>query len=142
MPTHEKHTLQEVIEAIRGTSGIKRLIASKLNVHRHTVDRYLLKWATAREAYNEEVENVGDVAESVIITRLSTGDADMAKWYAAVKLKNRGYQIGPLRVTPTDMDGGKPYEGSKVVVYIPENNRDPDNAAAIQTSNDVPVDAG
>lgn len=86
-----KHTVDQVVEAIRGSRGIKRTVALRLSVHRNTVDVYLRRWAAARLAYVEECESFGDVAESVIIKAIDDGDVDTAKWYARMKLKHRGY---------------------------------------------------
>jgi len=86
-----KHTAGEVIEAIKGTSGIKRVIAERLHVHRGTFDNYLARWPTVLAAYNEEVENIGDLVESVIIADIASRNVETAKWYARMKLKNRGY---------------------------------------------------
>lgn len=90
-----RHTAEKVIEAIQGSSGIKIVIARRLGLHRNSVENYLKRYASAREAYDNEVETVGDVAESVIITAIKNSDVDTAKWYAKVKLKSRGYVERP-----------------------------------------------
>ena len=86
-----KHTIEEVLAAIQGSFGIKHRIAQKLNVHRNTVDLYLKRWEGAREAYHNEVNTVGDMAESVIIRSIQKEEVETAKWYARMKLKDRGY---------------------------------------------------
>jgi hypothetical protein len=87
----KKHTSDEVIKAIGNSYGIKSKIAERLGVHRHTLDRYLDEYATARQAYLDEVERVGDWAETNIITAIKEGNLDISKWYAGKKLQNRGY---------------------------------------------------
>lgn len=87
----EKFTLDQVITAIKGSSGIKATIQRRLGCARMTVDNYLKRYATAQAAYDEEVETVGDLAESVIISAIKNKDVDTAKWYAKAKLKHRGY---------------------------------------------------
>lgn len=87
----KKHTIEEVITAIQGSLGIKHRIAQKLNIHRNTVELYLKRWEGAREAYNNEVNTVGDMAESVIIRSIQKEEVETAKWYARMKLKDRGY---------------------------------------------------
>ena len=87
-----KKTLPEVLRAIEGSGGIKSTIARRLAVSRNTVDRYLDKWRTAQEVFDEEVEAQGDDAESVLVTNIKLAkekqekdkkivDAGDAKWY-------------------------------------------------------------
>lgn len=87
-----KHSADEVIDAIKGSRGIKATIMRRLGVHRNTVDNYLKRYATAQQVYDEEVEGVGDIAESLIMDDMVRNrNVDTAKWYARVKLKSRGY---------------------------------------------------
>lgn len=88
-------TAEQVIRAIEGSGGVKVVIARKLNVHRDTVENYLNRYPTVRQAYDQEVSSVGDDAENVIIDAIRGHDPDRAldtaKWYARMKLKDRGY---------------------------------------------------
>lgn len=86
-----KKTVGEIIQAVKGSGGIKASIANRLGVHRHTITRYIEKYTTVREAYDNEVELIGDLAEAVIQKSIQSGDIDTAKWYARMKLKDRGY---------------------------------------------------
>jgi len=61
-----KNDLKTVIAAIEGSGGIKTVIARRLGVVRNTVDNYLNRWASAREAYTREQEKNMDMAESII----------------------------------------------------------------------------
>lgn len=113
-----KHTQQEVIDAIRGSHGIKITIARKLKVHRNSVLNYLKRYAQAREVYEEETESMGDLAESVIIKAIKRDDVETAKWYCRMKLKERGYLE---RNEHTGAEGGPivikvVYEGEKTGV--------------------------
>ena len=91
MGNKPKNGAGKVIKAIEGSGGIKQLIADRLKVHRNTVDNYLERYPTAQQAYDNEVEKVGDKAESIIQTALRNNDLQIAKWYAMNKLKDRGY---------------------------------------------------
>jgi len=107
------NTLDDVVKAIAGSGGIKTAIASRLGVNRSTVDNYLNRWETARAAYEQEVENNKDIAESVILANIRTaaklaqqgviaesGDA----WkYLKFKARERGYVE---RMEHTGADGG------------------------------------
>lgn len=87
-----KHTAEQVIEAIKGSNGIKATVMRRLGVHRNTVDNYLKRYATAQQAYEDEIEQIGDIAESLIITDMVTNrNVETAKWYAKAKLVKRGY---------------------------------------------------
>ena len=87
-----KCTREQVIEAIRGTSGIKTVIAKKLGVERQAFDRYLERWQSVREAFEQEKAATSDVARSVLVRNIQlshklqteTGkpvDTADAKWY-------------------------------------------------------------
>lgn len=93
--------LDEVVKAITGSGGIKTVIASRLGVSRPTVDAYLKRWSTAQDAYEQELEQNKDLAESVILSNIriaakiaqggnvaDTGDV----WkFLKFKAKERGY---------------------------------------------------
>ena len=94
-------TKEEVIEAIRGSGGIKTVIAGRLGVARITVDTYLDRWKIVQDIYNQEVETTKDYAESAIVgnIRLAAKQAAMGNpaetgdaWkYLQMKAKERGY---------------------------------------------------
>jgi len=124
------NTLDEVVKAIAGSGGIKTAIASRLGVSRQTVDNYLSRWETARAAYEQEVENNKDIAESVILANIRTaaklaqqgviaesGDA----WkYLKFKARERGYVE---RMEHTGADGGAIETKATVTIYLPDNGR-------------------
>lgn len=89
---NEKYTLDEFAAAIRGSNGIKATIQKRLGCSRNTVDNYLDRYASLRQAYMEEVDRVGDIAESLIINDMvQNRSVETAKWYAMRKLAHRGY---------------------------------------------------
>jgi hypothetical protein len=109
-----KHDLETVLSAISGSGGIKTVIAQRLGVSRWTVDNYLEKWASAKQAYENEEDINLDIAESVLTTNIriahklqtQTGvpqDTADAKWYLSRKGKRRGYVE---RSEVTGADGG------------------------------------
>ena len=120
-----KHDLDEVIEAIKGSGGIKQAIAGRLGVVRNTVNNYLDRWATAREAYEQECQINLDIAESIIITNLriqhkhqqktgETVDTSDAKWFTTMKGRERGY-AQTQRTELTGADGGDLIPADKIV---------------------------
>lgn len=96
-----KKELEDVLIAVKGSAGIKTVIASRLGVSRQTVDSYLRRWKTAQEAYDEETETNLDIAESVIVGNIRAAakivqtkqmaDSGDAWKYLKMKGKDRGY---------------------------------------------------
>lgn len=89
----EVYTAEQVIAAIKGSAGIKENIRRKLGCQsRHTVDNYLKRYATAQQAYDDELESLGDAAESLVVSDIvSNRNVDTAKWYLTKKHRARGY---------------------------------------------------
>jgi len=97
-----KYTTEQMIDAIKGTGGVKTVIAQRLECHRHTVDNYIERHPTVKRAYEAERETVADFAESVVIGNIRLAfkkqkedqevvDSTDAKWFLAMKAKDRGY---------------------------------------------------
>jgi hypothetical protein len=109
-----KRSLDQVLKAIKGSDGVKRVIADKLRVCRNTLDNYLREWATAQKAYDAECEGLLDIAESVVVNNIKIAlnqqmreqaeakadpnvkplqvDSGDAKWYLSMKGAKRGYK--------------------------------------------------
>jgi len=67
MPAKPKHRLETVLKAIKGSGAIKETIAARLGVNRGTVNNYLKRWSTAREAFDQEKSVNLDMAKSVVL---------------------------------------------------------------------------
>ncbi len=91
-----KYSCAEFIEAIKGSDGVKTIIARRLNVTRKTVNSYLARWVTARRAYEQEVAVASDMARSIIIDNMKLqrqqqrdtkkpADTADAKWWLRMK---------------------------------------------------------
>jgi len=102
MARTQQFTAGQVIEAMKGTGGIKTVIAQRLGCHRHTIDNYIERYPTVAQAYEDERETVADFAESVVIQNIRLAfqrqaqekvevDSTDAKWFLAMKAKDRGY---------------------------------------------------
>lgn len=127
MSIETKWSAEQVIDAIKGSGGIKTHIAQKLGVNRLTIDRYLGRWPKVRKAYDDEVESLGDLAESVVITNIRLAevqqrelgtqqDVSDARWYLARKCRDRGYAD---RSEVTGADGEPLIPVSTVLVHQP-----------------------
>lgn len=86
-----KHSRKKVIAAIKGSGGIKMLIAQRLKSSRNTFDRYLQNDEHIQKAYEAECDDVGDMVESKILSAIKGGSETMCIFYAKTKMKNRGY---------------------------------------------------
>lgn len=92
MARAEEYTLEQFIAAIRGSAGIKATIQRRLGCNsRNTVDNYLKRYATAQQAYDDELASIGDAAESVVIGAIKNKDVAAAQWYLVKKHRDRGY---------------------------------------------------
>lgn len=94
--------LDQVLTAIEGSGGVMSTVASRLNCHWTTADRYVHLWVSTREAFEAEQEEFLDDCENLLRENVrlakkeqeETGkpvDAADAKWVLARKGKDRGY---------------------------------------------------
>ncbi len=87
----QRYTAEQVIEALRGTMGIKSAAARRLGCHWTTVDRYIKRYPTIARAYEEERQSIVDLAEVKLVERLKDGDGAMIRFVLATLGKDRGY---------------------------------------------------
>lgn len=113
-----RHELQQVIDAIRGTGqwassdtgqpvssgGVVTVVARRLRVTRQTVYGYLQKWATAREALDDERNSMIDLAESKLFAEVNAGNITAIIFALKTIGKSRGYVE---RAEVTGVDGGE-----------------------------------
>jgi hypothetical protein len=62
----KKYSVKKVKAAIADSAGIKMEICSRLGCSRLTFDRYLEDIPAIAEAYQEELDNVGDMARGAL----------------------------------------------------------------------------
>jgi hypothetical protein len=102
-------TQQQFLEAIPGSGGLITAIARKVGCDWHTAKKYILRYATVNQAYQNECESILDVAELELIKAVRNGDLSAIKFYLSTKGKGRGYVE---RVEQTGADG----EPQKIIV--------------------------
>lgn len=85
------YNAEQVIQAIKGSGGIKATIARRLEVSRWTVDNYLNRWSTVQQAYDEEREELVDVAELELIKLIRGGHWQSIQFFLKTQGKGRGY---------------------------------------------------
>ena len=122
-----KHDLQTVLDAIRGegrwaapnkvttSAGVIQTIATRLGVHRNTVNNYKEKWVTVRDAIEDEKETPIDLAEVKLFDEINKGNITAIIFMLKTKGKNRGYverqeitgadgEPVPIAITKMDID--------------------------------------
>jgi len=97
------YTAQQFIDAIPGSAGIISRIAKKVGCDWHTAKKYIGKYPTVRQAYEDEREQVLDIAESVVIDALKDKDLITAKWILGMKGADRGYMQREARQIEGDV---------------------------------------
>ena len=88
-----KLSKKKVREAISGSMGIYAVIASKCNVSRAAVTKFLQKEKNENlvEEINEEREKLIDVGERKLIELINAGNFNAIKLLLTTKGKDRGY---------------------------------------------------
>lgn len=94
---------EQVVEAIKDSKGLISVIAGRLGVTERHVYNLLDKYATAKEARDNEREKLKDFVESRMLKKIEAGDTAMIIFYAKTQMKDRGYVE---RVENTGKDGG------------------------------------
>lgn len=110
----DQYTAQTFIDAMPGTGGVKSAIARKVGCVYNTVQKYIDKYPTVRQAYDDEQARVLDLAVSVVVQNINlaaklqadTGmpvDVSDAKWFLSRKGKTDGWSE---RTEVTGANGG------------------------------------
>lgn len=102
-------TKQQVLDAIKGTQGIISKIQKKLEATAeskmswHTAEKWINRWEETRQAVKDEVNFIADMCDQKIYEAIVQGDLQTIKWYATLKLKDRGYDpAATLKLTQTN----------------------------------------
>lgn len=96
-----KFTKEDVLYAIEGSQGIISKVQKKLEnkaqhkIGWHTADRLINRWEETKQAIKNEVNFIADVCEQEIYKSIVAGDMSTIKWYATLKMKDRGYDPVP-----------------------------------------------
>ena len=99
------YTAQQFIDAIPNSGGIITAIAQRVGCAWHTAQKYILAMPTVAQAYQDEVEKIGDLAETTLIKSIRDGDVSSAKFYLTTKARGRGY-VMKTETEITGKDGG------------------------------------
>lgn len=116
---HEKFTLDQILEAIKGTRGIKSAVARNLGCEWPTVNNYAKRYATVREALETERETLIDTAELQLVKLVNSGDWDAVKYTLKTIGRKRGYVE---RTELTGEDGTPLIPIREVIVKLPSED--------------------
>lgn len=86
-----KYTVEQVLEAIKDTGGIKTEVCQRLNCGRRTIYLYIDRFPEIKAAFEEEEEKVLDMAESSLFAMIQNGDLTAIFYYLNNKGRRRGY---------------------------------------------------
>jgi len=81
---------QKMIDAIKGTYGVKANIAARLRCSRQTIDDWIKRDTGVKKAYEEESERLVDVAEN----KLHEAVESSKPWAVGFTLKTKGAARG------------------------------------------------
>ena len=91
MAAREQYTAEQVAQAIIKAQGVLIGAAQALGCSRQTVDNYIKKYKTVKDAYAEANEITIDFVETALLKKIKSGDTTAMIFYLKTKGKNRGY---------------------------------------------------
>lgn len=86
-----KRTKKAVLAAILDSGGIKKNIAEKLDVQRHTLDSWLAADPELQAALLDEKEKLKDLSEERLVEQIQMGNLGAIIWYQKTQCRDRGY---------------------------------------------------
>jgi len=130
----ERFKLAHVEQALRDSGGIAAMAARKLakmygSCTAQTVRNYMNRYPSLKKAIDEVIENNLDLAEGALLRGITQGNMTAVIYYLKTKGKHRGYIE---RLEQTGANGEPLHQPAQVMIYIPDNGRDPDIVGALQ----------
>lgn len=84
-------TAKETVDAIRSSKGFITTVAKRLNCSRQHVYNLIKKYASAKEALDDEREQLKDFAESKLFKMIDSENMTAIIFYLKTQAKDRGY---------------------------------------------------
>lgn len=91
MAQSERYTVAQLIEAARGSRGIKARVARRLGCHWETVDNYAKRYPSFAAALEIERQQLVDEAEIGLAERVQAGDWQAITYTLSTLGRDRGY---------------------------------------------------
>lgn len=117
----KKYTVEQVIGAIPNSLGIVTAIANRLGCDWHTAKKYIDRYPSVNQAYQDEVERITDIAETKLYQAINEGDLQAVKYYLSTKGKRRGYV---MQTELSGIDGGAIQIAKTVEVILPPEDKE------------------
>lgn len=105
MAAREQYTAEQVAQAIKKSRGILTGAAQALGCSRQTVDNYIKKYKTVKDAYAEARETTIDFVETKLLKNIDSGDTTAMIFFLKTIGRNRGY-VERQEVQVTGKDNG------------------------------------
>lgn len=99
-----KYDKDQILKAIEGSMGIKLIACKILDCTRKTFDKYLKRFAWARDAFDLAKDSTDDFVESKLLDKISEGNVAAIIFYCKTRLQKRGY-VEKMQIEPVS-DGG------------------------------------
>jgi hypothetical protein len=76
------YTKTQVLKAISNSGGVMTVVQQRLGCNSwETARKYVDKWAETRERWETEKKHTDDMAQSVIIKDIQSGNVQTSKWW-------------------------------------------------------------
>lgn len=85
------YTAEQFLKAIPGSGGIISEIARRVGCDWNTAQKYIKRFATVQQAYDDECESILDAAEGQLHLAVQEGEMWAVKYILSTKGKSRGY---------------------------------------------------
>lgn len=109
----QRYTAAQVVEAIKGTFGIKQVACNRLGCVHATLNNYIARYPSVRVAYEHERGRLVDMAQSKLVKMVDDGDPWAVKFVLSTLGKNEGY-VERQELTGA---GGGPVQQNVVVTW-------------------------
>lgn len=83
---------EQIIQALRASSGLVALAASKLGVNRRTLYNWFQEDPELLEALHDVRESMKDLAEGKLLQQVQEGNLTAIIYYLKTQARDRGYQ--------------------------------------------------
>ena len=91
MAAREQYTAEQVAQAIKKSRGILTGAAQALGCSRQTVDNYIKKYKSVKDAYHEARETTIDFVETKLLKNIDSGDTTAMIFFLKTIGRGRGY---------------------------------------------------
>lgn len=125
----KKFSIKKVIECIKDTAGLKTEICNRIGCSRPTLDSYIEEFEEVRNAYQEELDSVSDMAKGALFEAIE----QRQPWAVMFFLDRKDPEY--RRQTKTEVSGDVKTTGGVLVVPAEIEQADWERAVMRQQEN-------